>query len=123
MVSGKPNPGWSPEDTIANCAVKAAYDIKASLIVVFTNTGLTSRKIAKCKPKCPILAVTPNEWAAQGVLLHRGVFSMTVGSLIGNNHLTQKVIEEAKNRGFIKIGDSIVITSGMSGTVGGTNLL
>lgn len=48
---------------------------------------------------------------------------MTVGSLIGSDHLTGKVIEEAKKRNYIKSGDFIVITSGLSGTVGSTNLL
>ena len=75
---------WSPEEAIASCAVKASFDVKASLIIVFTNSGLTARKIAKHKPKCPVIAVSPNEWAAKSVLLHRGVESMVVGSLIGS---------------------------------------
>jgi pyruvate kinase len=32
-------------------------------------------------------------------------------------------MEQAKQKGFIKHGDYIVITSGLSGTVGSTNLL
>jgi pyruvate kinase len=79
--------------------------------------------MAKHKPKCPVFAVTPNEWAAKGVLLHRGVYSMLVGSLVGSDTLINKVLEEALNRKLIVPGDFIIITSGLSGTVGSTNLL
>jgi pyruvate kinase len=84
---------WSTEDTISSCAVKASFDVKASLIIVFTYSGLTARKVAKHKPKCPVLAVTPNDWASKTMLLHRGVYSMVVGSLIGSDTLVNKVME------------------------------
>jgi pyruvate kinase len=70
-----------------------------------------------------VLAVTPNEWAAKGMLLHRGVYSMVVGSLIGSDTLVNKVLEHCFRRALIKPGDYVVITSGLSGTVGSTNLL
>lgn len=79
--------------------------------------------MAKHKPKCPVMAVTPNEWAAKSMLLHRGVYSMVVGSLIGSDTLITKVLEHCGKSGFIVQGDYVVITSGLSGTVGSTNLL
>lgn len=103
--------------------MKASFDVKASLIIVFTYSGLTARKVAKHKPKCPVMAVTPNEWAAKAMLIHRGVYSMVVGSLIGSDTLVKKVLEHCQERLFIKTGDTVIITSGLSGTVGSTNLL
>ena len=79
--------------------------------------------VAKHKPKCPVLAVSPNDWAAKSLLIHRGVFSMLVGSLVGSDKLINKVLEEAQERKLIQQGDYIVMTSGLSGTVGSTNLL
>lgn len=93
---------WTTEDTISSCAVKASFDVKASLIIVFTYSGLTARKVAKHKPKCPVMSVTPNEWAAKGMLIHRGVYSMVVGSLIGSDTLVNKVMEQCFQRKFIK---------------------
>lgn len=84
---------WSTEDTISSCAVKASFDVKASLIIVFTYSGITARKVAKHKPKCPVMAVTPNDWAAKSMLINRGVYSMVVGSLIGSDTLINKVLE------------------------------
>jgi len=113
----------STEETISSCAVKASFDVKASLIIVFTHSGFTARKVAKHKPKCQVLAVTPNDWAAKGVLLNRGVQAMLVGSLVGSDTLINKVLEEACHRNLIMNGDYVIITSGLSGTVGSTNLL
>ena len=48
---------------------------------------------------------------------------MLVGSLIGSNTLLHKVLEEATHLKLIKTSDYVVFTSGLSGTVGSTNLL
>jgi cell shape-determining protein MreC len=48
---------------------------------------------------------------------------MVVGSLIGSDTLLHKVLEEAHLRKLIKVGDSVVVTSGLSGSVGSTSLL
>lgn len=100
-LSKLPNPNHlssdlvNAEQIISSCAVKASFDIRASLIIVFTHSGLTVRKIAKHKPKCAVLAVSPNEWVVKSLLIHRGIFTMQVGSLVGSNTLEHKVIEEA----------------------------
>jgi len=114
---------WTPQEAIASCAVKASFDINASLIIVFTYTGLTPSKIAKHKPICPILAVSPNEFTAKAVLLHRGVESMVVGTLIGSELKTEMVLKTAQERELVKKGEFVVVTSGLSGTMGITNLL
>jgi pyruvate kinase len=64
-----PHELWTTEETISSCAVKSSFDVKASLIIVFTHSGITARKVAKHKPKCPVLAVSPNEWAAKSILI------------------------------------------------------
>lgn len=118
-----PQQSWSTEETISSCAVKASFDVKARMIIVFTHSGITARKVAKHKPKCIVFSVTPNEWAAEAMLLHRGIEVMLVGSLVGSDTLINKVIEEAFDRKIVKKGDFVIVTSGLSGTVGSTNLL
>ena len=67
------------------------------------------------------MAVTPNEWAAKGLLLYAGMHSMLVGSLIGRDTLKVRVIEEARKRKLL-IGDGfVVLTSGLAGDIGNTN--
>lgn len=109
--------------TIASCAVKASYDLDAKLIVVFTYSGRSAQTVAHYRPKCPIMAVTPNEWAAKGLMLYAGMHSMLVGSLIGRDTLKIKVIEEARKRNLLGTGGFVVLTSGLAGDIGNTNQL
>ena len=92
--------------------------MKASLILAFTHSARTTEILTKHKPRCPILVVTPNTWLANAVLLHRGTFSMVVGSLVSSSTLLQKVIYEANRRHLVKRGDKIVFVSG-AGKSGG----
>ena len=100
------------EETIAHCAVRSSYDLKASLILAFTHSGRTASILAKHKPRCPILVVTPNAWAANTTLMHKGTFSMIVGSLVNSGTLLQKVLYQASERKMINRGDKIVFISG-----------
>ena len=79
--------------------------------------------MAHYRPKCPIMAVTPNEWAAKGLMLYAGMHSMLVGSLIGRDTLKIKVIEEARKRNLLGTGGFVVLTSGLAGDIGNTNQL
>ena len=106
------------EETIAHCAVRSSYDLKASLILAFTHSGRTASILAKHKPRCPILVVTPNEWAANTTLMHSGTFSMIVGSLVSSGTLLQKVLYQASERKMIQRGDKIVFISGSGGAIG-----
>ena len=83
------------EETIASCAVRASFDLKAALILAVTHSGKTAQLLAKHKPMCPVLVVTPHEWAAHSILLHKGTFSMTVGSLVNSHIMVQKMMQVA----------------------------
>lgn len=102
------------EETIAHCAVRSSFDLKASLILAFTHSARTAQMLSKHFPRCPVLVVTPNSWVANATLLHRGTFSMIVGSLVSSSTLLQKVIHEANQRHLVKRGDKIVFVSGTS---------
>lgn len=65
---------YSIQETIASCAVKAAFDIGAKLIIVYTSTGNTAKKVAKYRPECPILAVTASDMSPSNVFLSKGIY-------------------------------------------------
>lgn len=111
-------------EAISNCAVKAAYEINARLIIVFTNSGQSAITVAKYKPQCPILAVSASDKSAKQCMISKGIQSLLVGSLIGAESLLDKVKKEATKRGLVKKGDYIVVTTGINeGLEGSTNLL
>lgn len=114
----------SMAETICNCAVKAAYEMDAKLIIVFTNSGYSANQVSKYRPQCPILAVSSSDTSAKQIMISRGIFNLLVGSLIGAESLLEKVMSEAKLRGYVRKGDTIIVTTGVNeGLEGSTNLL
>jgi pyruvate kinase len=57
-------------------------------------------------------------------MISRGIFYMLVGSLIGAESLLDTVKKEATEKGLVKKGDFVVVTTGVNeGLEGSTNLL
>ncbi len=111
-------------EAISNCAVKAAYEMNAKMIIVFTNSGQSAITVSKYKPQCPILAVSASDKSAKQCMVSKGIFYLLVGSLIGADSLLDKVKKEAIFRGLVKKGDFVVVTTGINeGLEGSTNLL
>jgi pyruvate kinase len=83
-------------ESIANCAVKASFEMNAKLIVVFTNTGLAALHVRKFCPKSPILAVSGsnNKFGSMLCLISRGILLYQVGSLIGCDNLIDTNIKK-----------------------------
>jgi pyruvate kinase len=52
--------------------------MNSSLVLVLTESGTTARLVAKYRPKCPILTITPNEQTARQSLVSRGTFPLLV---------------------------------------------
>lgn len=106
----------SVAESIANCAVRASYEVNAKLIIVFTNTGESALSVRKYGPKCPVLAVSGsnNKFGSTLCMLTRGIFHHQVGSLIGcDNLIDSNLKKEAIDRGLIEKGDYIVVTMGI----------
>ena len=74
------------KEALSAAAVQTAYQIDASLIVVFSHTGETTRLVAKYHPQCPVLSLSiPTvrggtvKWTVEGdaearqQLVYRGV--------------------------------------------------
>ncbi|EGR29902.1 pyruvate kinase, putative [Ichthyophthirius multifiliis] len=105
---------------IVKCTLQAAYNIQASLIMVFTSSGSTALKISKLRPPCPIIAVTINNKVARYINLVSSIRSFTFNSLEGTLNLIDQILDDFKEQETIKIGDFIIITSGEVENLSGT---
>jgi pyruvate kinase len=109
-------------ETIASSAVKTANDIGAGLILSLTESGNTARLVAKYRPTPPVVAITQNKETARQLVVSRNVFPVVVGSVIGGDAVIKRVIEEQKQKGVVKSGEYVVVTSGhLEGVAGQTN--
>eukprot|EP01084_Bolivina_argentea_P073560 133481_1 len=114
-----------PAESVASSAVKTAFDTKAAMIVVLTETGTTARLIAKYRPSMPILAFTGlEETARQCNGLLRNVSTKCIGSMIGTDSILVRAIDVGKARGWVHSGDAVVCVHGFKeASAGSTNSL
>jgi len=85
---------------------------------------LLCRHVCKYRPVAPVICVTSNETTARQLLVHRGLFPLVVGSMLGTDSLIARSLAAATRSGLCKKGDLVVVISGMrEGVSGTTNVL
>jgi len=112
------------DDAISYAACHTAHQLGAAAIIAFTSSGSTARRVAKYRPKVPILAITPSQVTQRQLSLSWGVraFQIPEPSKIATSFARGARV--AKRTGLAHDGDLIVITGGVPiGVSGSTNLL
>ncbi|XP_060076641.1 pyruvate kinase PKM-like isoform X3 [Ylistrum balloti] len=128
--------------TVAIAAVEASFKCMAAAIIVITTTGRSAQLISKYRPRCPILAITRQAQTARQCHLYRGVFpihyavypdelefpSDTPEPVLSEwtadvDRRIYKGIDVSMKRGFVKVGDPIVIVTGWKPGSGSTNTM
>jgi pyruvate kinase len=111
-------------EATADAACRAAEDIRAKVLVAFTQSGFTARLLSKLRPDVPIIAYTPDERIKNRVCLYWGItpkimkLPKTTDEMITN--VESSLVEER----IVKKGDGIVITSSSPlSTRGKTNFM
>jgi len=113
-----------PQHLIAAAAADVATSIGAAGVVAFTQSGTSAIRIARQRPSVPILTITPSLATARRLALLWG--TQEVQSTGGGSYdeMVAQAIFHARECGFAKPGDTIVIVSGIPfGTQGSTNNL
>lgn len=111
-------------DTLSESVYHIARDVRASVIVALTESGSTARLVARFKPGCPIVAITPHDKTVETLALVRGVYPYKVDQIGDFLDAIEKVPAFLKEKGIAKTGDTIAVTAGLNfGTSGSTNTL
>ena len=110
-------------DAIGIAVAQTALTLpNAEVIIAFTETGGTAKRMCKFRPSVPIIAITDSIETCRKLSYYCGVFS-TLRDNVTDYGLYDKVaIEVAKDFGF-KPGATIIITSGWGQRHGSTNTL
>ena len=113
-------------DAVSASVVRAASDVGARLIVVFTETGATARHIARHRPQQPILALTTSQRTVRALQLTWGVHAYqvdTITDIEDSIGLARRWIAKASPV-TLKAGEPFVISAGIPfGQPGSTNML
>ena len=90
----------------------------------FVSTGKAARRVAKYRPAQMILAATPSEKVYHQLALVWGVTPLRTQSVDSVDVLFHCAIENAKARGYLSSGDTVVMTAGIPlNTHGSTNMV
>lgn len=113
-------------EAIAASVAKVADEANAKLIIVFTETGFTARKIARHRHHQPIIALSSNKEVIHKLNFLWGVFPQHSRTLKNLDELIKETKKVAAENGVVKLkkGEPFVISAGVPfGKAGATNLV
>ena len=118
-----PHPSHVVTEAVSHAAARMADQLDATAIISLTDTGFTSRLMSKHRPECPILAVTSFAKVASRLCLNWGVVPTLYRGKQNDDAKIAFAIEKASEQGFVKPGDTLIVTASHSESDGGTNLI
>ncbi|MFA5353383.1 MAG: pyruvate kinase [Thermodesulfovibrionales bacterium] len=98
-------------EAVADSGSRAAHDIGAKAIVVFTHSGFTAGLLSKLRPSVPIIAFTPDEKVCRRLSLLWGSRGMLIGpesSGVAEAGFMAEIENALIGDKIVKKGDSIV---------------
>ena len=118
----------APEATGADAIAVAARDVAETLdlkaIAAWTSSGSTAFRIARERPRSPVLALTPNRDTARRLCMVWGVHSVVTKDAHDIDDMAKRACKFAHREGFAEEGNRIIIVAGVPfGTPGATNMV
>lgn len=110
-------------DTISQAVVHTAWTLKSSAIITSTESGRTARMVSKYRPQAPILAVTVHESVLRKLCLSWGVYPLLGNLVTSTDEMLKAAIAVSLQSGYVRHGDSVVITAGVPVAQSGTTNL
>ncbi len=111
--ASRPDPERLSADAIAAAARQIAHTIGATVIAAFTEGGSTVLRVARERPECPVLGLTPNLATARRLAVVWGVHAVITGELHTMTETVARAARIAHAEGFAKPGDELVVTAGI----------
>ncbi len=115
-------------ETVADAITVAAREIaettEVTAICCFTHSGTTALKVARERPRVPIIALTPLVGTARRLCLSWGMHCVVTSEVSRFKMAVVSAARAAEKYGFGSDGDSIVVTAGIPfNQPGTTNIL
>jgi pyruvate kinase len=118
------HPDATTADALAEAAARIADTVSASLIICFTLSGSTARRIARERPSVPLMVLTPKLATARRLGILWGSHAVRTRDIASFEEMVAKARRMALRHGLARAGDRIVIVAGVPfGTPGSTNMI
>jgi pyruvate kinase len=111
-------------NAIGAATVAISEAIKPTAIVTTTISGYTTMRVAKERPRTPIVCATPNETTYRRMALVWGVVPLLVKEYATIDEMVSIIVRTAHEEGLVQRGDTLIVIAGVPfGVRGQTNLL
>jgi pyruvate kinase len=120
----RPDPEATGADAIADAAQKIADTLDLAAVICWTSSGSTGLRMARERPKPPIVALSPNILTGRRLSLVWGVHCVITEDAHDQDDMVERASRIAFKEGFAKAGQRVIIVAGVPlGTPGATNML
>ncbi len=117
-------PAANTADAIGWAARSVAGLLEVAAMVAYTSSGSSALRMARERPRAPIIGMTPKRATARRLSLVWGVNPVLCHDVMSVAEMTEVALATAVKLGFAGAGQTIVIAAGMPfGAAGSTNLL
>ena len=124
LTAQRPDPEPTAGDAIADAARQIAETLELSAIICWTSSGSTALRVARERPKPPVVAITPNLTTGRKLSLVWGVHCVVAEDAKDLDDMVERAGRIAFRDGFARAGQRIIIVAGVPlGTPGATNLV
>ncbi|MCC5941337.1 MAG: pyruvate kinase [Balneolaceae bacterium] len=109
-------PDWKEKQVIESLAyscVTIADNVEAKAISTITHSGNTARRIAKFRPRVPIIAFTESRIVRRQLNLVWGVQSVRLDEIFDTDMSVKMMEDYLVKEGLVNKGDRIIIATGM----------
>jgi len=111
-------------DAIAAAARQIAETLELSAIVCWTSSGSTGLRVARERPKSPIVAISPRLSTGRRLSLVWGVHCIVAEDAHDLDDMVERACRLACLDGLANVGQRVIIVAGVPlGTPGATNML
>lgn len=109
-------PEWKEKQVIESLAyscVVLAENVEAKVISTITHSGSTARRIAKFRPRVPIVAFTESNDVRRQLGLVWGVRPVKIDEIFDTDKSVKLMEDYLRRHGMVNIGERVIIATGM----------
>ena len=111
-------------DAIADAARHIADTLDLAAVICWTSSGSTAMRMARERPKPPVVALSPNMSTGRRLAVVWGVHCVVTEDAHDQDDMVDRACRIAFKEGFAKSGQRVIVVAGVPlGTPGATNML
>jgi pyruvate kinase len=111
-------------DAIADATRHIADTLDLAAVICWTSSGATAFRVARERPKPPIVALSPNMSTGRRLAVVWGVHCVVTEDAHDQDDMVDRACRIAFKEGFARAGQRVIVVAGVPlGTPGATNML